>query len=188
MKPVEKAAASAPSHKTLLGLSKKDRELVAQFGPSAIPEFDKDGTLSQRSTVFSYVHQVATKARVSDPEAMQQMLFRCLLIALQQKDGAVFRHVADMVEAVSRGLDGAGYFPYANALLKAQKPSEEVKKNPALLQLWGDDFKPTNSEVLKLMGKDPNDAVAKRSLRRAKAALEVDLTPGKSGPPKKRAK
>lgn len=186
-KPAEKEP-SVPAYKTLQGLSRYEQELVAQFGPAALPEFDADGSLSQRSTVFSYVKQVASGGRVSDPENMQMMLWRCLLIALQKKDGTVFRHIADMVEVVSHGLGGDEHFPYAYAALKAQKPPEEIRNNPILFRLWGEDFKPTNSEVLKKMRKDPNDAEAKRSLRRAKAALDLELPSGKSGRPKSKKK
>ena len=74
---------------------------------------------------------------------MRQTLFRCLLIALQQKDGTVFRHVADMVEAYALYSLGEGS-PYwevrgrthaeakaeiAQKMSREQIAAAEIRKN-----------------------------------------------------------
>jgi len=182
-----------PAYKLLDGLSRTDKELYAQFGPMALPEFDVDGKTTRRYSVFQYVHQVATTSDrqiIYDAEERVQMLYQCLLESLAQGDASVFREIADAIEAVHRGLNETPYLTYPHAILQAHRIPESYKRSPDQsytpspnsYMIWGPDLLPTASQVLMKMGRNPLCESAKRSLLRACAALKLKLSPAKSGP------
>jgi len=180
MKP--KAPLSTPLNE-LKSLSPREKERVVRYGRIAIPTFEEDGSHTQRYEAFLYVWQVfeSKGKKVWDSKDREKELFRCLTIALKQESGAVFRDIADAIEAITQG-DKVPFYPIHLAVFQANQPTDELRK------IWGSDCVGTNSDVLASLKRNPLNPVDKRTLRRAKKEIGLELNPDQAGRPKTKSK
>jgi hypothetical protein len=173
--------------KDLKRLSPSEKERVLRYGRIAIPTYDEDGSLTQRYSAFLYVWQVfeSKGKKVFDTGNREKELFRCLTEALKQRDGTVFKHIADAIDEIAVAEKIPAY-PIHLAILKANQPADELR------EIWGSDCVGTNADVLASLKRNPLNSVDKRTLRRAKKEIGLELNPGQAGRPKtksnKRAK
>lgn len=163
-KPTRKRTSTGTIRELVKGLTKKEKELVLQYGPIAKPTFHEDGTETQRYSVFQFVHGIATVPNFKEEEKnYPKELYRCFLLALQAGDGSVFRDMADAIEAVSAGLKTKGAYPTHLAAYRAANP-----KGSALW--WGDDWIPSTQEILKKEGVPASQRGHLSNIRRAQRA------------------
>ena len=164
-KPTRKRSSTPPVRELIKGLTKKEKELVLQYGPIAKPAYNQDGSDTQRYSIFRFVHIVATVEVLMEEEKEERAceLYNCLLKSLIKGDGSTFRDMADSIEAVSQGLKTKGAYPTHLATYLAANPKGSA-------HWWGDDMIPSAKEILKQEGVPASQQGHLSNIRRAQRA------------------
>jgi hypothetical protein len=182
--PTESAAPAAKRihrHEQFRKLNRKDRLLLAEYGPEAItnPTFPFVLQISRcRSPKFNNLGEDYTAAP-------KEELFAELIRALDCGDAEIFRKLAAALECVAHAEKGSFYNPVARELLLA-----DSREGYAIPGMWGADCVTRKDILVRARRKVSEGGVdgQYRNLDRLAEALDVVLAKGKGGRPKRKTR
>jgi hypothetical protein len=164
--------------------SKRDMILVAIYGDIALPEtyngFTKEEEII-RASVFHYVFQSYTLRKSGLGNDHKLHLYECLEKSLKNRDGRIFKYIAESIEAIAT-VPKNGVYGDAVKLLSTYYPVlfDKVAKIKKPGRGWDDFQRPTASEMAGKLN-NPNKA---RQYRRIAEVLNIKLEADPPGPKK----